>query len=107
MFSIVCVCCMAPCLQKLGDIHEDLEEHSQNVNLIAELTLFMLRAKCPLGIEISDKQLEVGVSSLKVRASKPSTAPAIERIPCSLVCHHASLVMADYPTLVVTRIRFP
>ena len=61
----------------------------------------MLRAGSPLGIDISDKQLEVSVSSLKVRASKPSLSAAIERAPCSLVCHHASSVLADYPTLVV------
>ena len=107
MSSIVCVCCVSRCLQERRDFHEALEDHGQHVNFNAEFIFAMLRAKCPLGIEISDKQLEVGESSLKVRASKPSTPPAIERIPCSLVCHHASLVMADYPTLVVTRIRFP
>ena len=61
----------------------------------------MLRIEHPLDIGISDKQLEVGASSLKVRASKSSLAPAIERTPCSRVCHHASSVLADYPTLVV------
>ena len=44
---------------------------------------------------------EEGASSLKVRACQPSFAAAIERMPCSLVRHHASLVLADYPTLIV------
>ena len=101
MIAIVCVCCMARCLQKPRDLHAALEDHGQNVNSIAELTLFMLRAECPLGVEISDKQLEVGASSLKVRACQPSLSAAIEWTPCSLVCHHASSVLADYPTLIV------
>ena len=45
---------------------------------------------------------EEGASSLKVRACQPSFAAAIERMPCSLVRHHASLVLADYPTLMGT-----
>ena len=65
----------------------------------------MLRAGSPLGIDISDKQLEVGVSSLKVRASKPSFAAAIERMPCSSAWHHAALVLPCCPTLVVISIR--
>ena len=75
------------------------------MNFIAELAVFMLRAGSPLGIDISDKQLEVGVSSLKVRASKPSFAAAIERMPCSSAWHHAALVLPCCPTLVVISIR--
>ena len=102
MIAIVCACCMARRLQKSRDFHGELAEHGQNVNSIAELTLFMLRAECPLRIEISDKQLEVGVSSLKVRARMPSSAAAFERIPCTSAWHHAALVLPCCPTLIVT-----
>ena len=64
MLPIVCVCCVARCLQKPCDFHEPLETHGKHVNFIAELTFTMLRAKCPLDIGISDKHLEMGASSL-------------------------------------------
>ena len=102
MLAFACVCFMSRRLQKPRDIHEELEEHGQNVNSIAERTLFMLRAERPLGIEISDKQLEMGVSSLKVRASKLSLSPAIERLTCSPACHHVSRVSPGHPTLMGT-----
>ena len=38
----------------------------------------MLRAKCPLDDSISDRQLEMGASSLKVRACMASSSPAID-----------------------------
>ena len=102
MPPIVCACCVARCLQKPRDFHEELEDHGQHDNCIAELIFFKLRIERPLDIGISDKQLEMGASSTKVRASQPSSAPAIERMPCSLVRHHASSKLADYPTLIVT-----
>ena len=102
MLPVVCVCCASRCLQEPYDFHAALEDHGQNDNFIAELCSFMLHIERPLDIDISDKQLEVGASSLKVCARKPSFAAAIERITCSPACHHVSRVSPGHPTLMGT-----
>ena len=45
---------MARCLQDPRDFHEELEEHGQHDNFIADLTFFKLRARSVDIIDISD-----------------------------------------------------
>ena len=89
MLPTLCACCVARCLQKPFDFHEELEDHGQNVNFIAEHTLFMLRAESVDVIGISDKQLEVSAPRLKVRASMLMSATAIDSVPVPLARGHA------------------
>ena len=88
MLRSLCVCCVARCLQKPRDFHEELEDHGQHDNCIAELTFFKLRIERPLDMGISDKQLEMGASSPEVRASQPSlSAPTNSTLLSPARCH--------------------
>ena len=80
MSSIVCVRCVARCLQEPRDFREALEEHGHHVNFNAEFTFFRPCANCPLGIGISNMQLEVGVSSLEVRAWQSSLSATLPQM---------------------------
>jgi hypothetical protein len=47
--------------------------------------------------------MKLFVTSVKWTRCEPSSAGAPERMPCSLVGHHASSVLAGHPTLVVRK----
>ena len=103
MSSIVCVCCVSRCLQERRHFHEALEDHGQHVNFNAEFIFAMLRAKCPLDTRISDKQLEMGASSLKVRACHSSSAPLLQRIVLPVWRHGASECLPQQLSLAVKK----
>ena len=90
MLPFECVCCVSRCLQEPCDFHEALEDHGQNDNCIVELIFFKLRIERRLDIEISDRQLEMGASSLKVRACHSTLNFLIHSIPYSPWRRHAS-----------------
>lgn len=81
---------MSRCLQEPYYFHAALEDHGQHVNFNTEFIFAMLRAKCPLDIGISDKQLEMGASSLEVRASMLMLSTAIDSVAPPPARGHAS-----------------
>ena len=99
MSSIVCVRCVARCLQEPRDFCEALEGHSHHVNFNAEFTFFRPCANCPLGIGISNMQFEVGVSSLEVRACQSSLSATLPQMSWLLVRGHASEGLSQHLTL--------
>ena len=99
MSSIVCVRCVARCLQEPRDFREALEEHGHHVNFNAEFTFFRPCANCPLGIGISNMQLEVGVSSLEVRAWQSSLSTTLPQMSWLLVRGHASEGLSQHLAL--------
>jgi hypothetical protein len=90
MPPIVCSCCVARCLQKPRDFHEELEDHGQHDNCIAELIFFKLRARSVVDVGISDRQLEMGASSREVRTSMLMRAVMIDSAAPPPAHGHAS-----------------
>ena len=99
MLSIVCVCCVARCLQKPRGFHEVIDDHGQHNTFNAELTFFKLRAKSDDDIGISDKPLEMGASSPEVRASMLMRSTAIDSVAPLPACGHASEGLSQHLAL--------
>ena len=86
----MCACCVARCLQKPRGFHEELEDHGQHDNCIAELIFFKLRARSVVDVGISDTQLEMGASSPEVRARMLMRATAVDSAAPPPAHGHAS-----------------
>ena len=99
MPPIVCSCCVARCLQKPRDFHEELEDHGQHDNCIAELIFFKLRARSVVDVGISDRQLEMGASSREVRTSMLMRAVMIDSAAPPPAHGHASEGLSQHLAL--------
>ena len=96
---LMCMCCMAPRRQALYFYLWPLEEQRAHGRVIMNSMSAVAAVRTMSTSSCKDKK---GAQILTVCARMRSSAPPLERMPCSLVCHHASSVLAGYPTLVVT-----